>query len=499
MFNLRHLPLALSATMFLMGCPKKPVDDGTPNPNVSFVQGVETLQKANKKTGEIQYDVALGHFQTAVNLDPNFVNAAYNAGYSAEQLGDYGKAATFYKQAFTIKPTSANLSAATTMLLKAEQGDDALALFKEYLANNPSDMEARYDYVQALTDLGQFEAVVAEASEMLADDKNNMMVYRLLSRSFFQSGQYDMSLMCAEKANEMLKEKAEAAGQPFVEDAGILNNMGVTHLAMKDEGTAIVYFQEALKSDPTHPEANLNLGFIALNSGNYTFALERFEAVLQTQANSLDARIGKAVALRGTQEFGDAEKLYKQLLSNQSTATKTVYFNASTLQAKYNKDYKEAETLLQTFKTNNPTDADVNQRLTELSELQAEEARLAAEAAAKKKAEEERKKRQREKMNELKTATQTLDVAYKAMTGCPEAVESGMVEMAQMIVEQANMVIEADEIDMAGDMLPMISDTMSNLDMLKESCGGTPSAPVDGAPTEGGSEGTEETPAEGAE
>ena len=77
-----------------------------------------------------------------------------------------------------------------------------------------------------------------------------------------------------EKANEMLMSVAKEKGQPAKKDAGILNNMGVTFLAMEDEPSAIGYFQEAIEIEPNHVEANLNLGFIALNSGNYQFALK---------------------------------------------------------------------------------------------------------------------------------------------------------------------------------------------------------------------------------
>ena len=190
-------------------------------------------------------------------------------------------------------------------------------------------------------------------------DSTNITVYQLLSRTFYQNGQFDMSLLCAEKANEMLMSVAKEKGQPAKKDAGILNNMGVTFLAMEDEPSAFGYFQEAIGIEPNHVEAILNLGFIALNSGNYQFALEKFDAALVTNANHMSAKLGRAVALRGTQDFDGASKLYEQILDG-SAADRIAYFNAATLEAKYQKDYKKAQQLLEEYKSANPSDTEVD-------------------------------------------------------------------------------------------------------------------------------------------
>ena len=279
--------------------------------------------------------------------------------------------------------------------------------------------------------------------------------------------------------------------------------MGVTYLAMEDEPSAIGLFQEALQIDPNHVEANLNLGFIALNSGNYQFALEKFEAALVTNENNISAKLGKAVSLRGVQDFDAAGKLYDQILKS-SNGDRIAYFNAATLEAKYQKDYKKAQQLLEAYKASNPTDTEVDERLAELSTLQAEEAARKKAEEERRKAEEERKKRQQEKMNELKAAVDVLQASKDAVASCAEAVESGVLDMADMVLEQGLMVIESEEIEMAGDVIPFVADTQASLEDLKEVCaGGSAPAPEesgDSGSSEGSEEGTnepaEEEPAE---
>ena len=477
--SMKHFPLSfLLGVTFLLGCPKNKTAPGEGedlNPQVEFVQGVKTLQKVDKKTGGVDYETALAYFRSALNLKPDFANAAYNAAWTAEQMGKSAEAIEFYKKAYEAKPTNEFLFAYADMLTKDGQGNEAVNLYRSYLDNNPTDYKVRYSLITALTESGNAEEALTEASEILTYNDEDITVYRLLSRAFYKEGRFDMSLLCAEKANEMLVEKAKKAGQPEAKDPGILNNMGVTYLSMGDEATAIATFQEAVALQDSQVEANLNLGFIAMNSGNYAYALERFDAALTGDANNLDAKFGKAVALRGIQDFEGAEKLYQQIL-NSDSRSKEIYFNASILQAKYLQNYKEAQQLLENYQAKNPNDPDVAERLANISELQAEEARRKAEEEAKRKAEEERIKRQKEQMENLKAKVNTLKADSEALASCPEAVESGVLEMAEMVLEQGMMVVEAGEIEMAGDVMPFIEDSQSSLDSMKEMCaGGSPS------------------------
>ena len=72
---------------------------------------------------------------------------------------------------------------------------------------------------------------------------------------------------------------------------------------------AIAEFQSALEKDPGHIQANLNMGWLALDSGNYGLARQSFEKILEAHPDSFDAQLGLAVALRGQDEYKEAEKI----------------------------------------------------------------------------------------------------------------------------------------------------------------------------------------------
>ena len=318
----------------------------------------------------------------------------------------------FYKKPTVLKPTKDFLNAFVAVQKEAGQFEGALATLTDYATKNPSDIEAQYAIIEVHTQMGNMDGL-CYCIEILLSESTNITVYQLLSEPL-SNNQSDMSLLCAEKANEMLMSVAKEKGQ-LKKDAGILNNMGVTFLAMEDEPSAIGYFQEAIGIEPNHVEANLNLGFIALNSGNYQFALEKFDAALITNANHMSAKLGRAVALRGTQDFDGASKLYAQILIHLSRS----YCILQRLFCSSIKRTIKSSTTLEEYKSLNPADSEVDERLAELSTLQAEEAARKKEEE-RRKAEEERKKRQQEKMNESSNGCSISTPSKDALGSCTE-------------------------------------------------------------------------------
>ena len=172
-----------------------------------------------------------------------------------------------------------------------------------------------------------YDEATAEIQNILRKTPESVEAYRLLSRNYFAKGEYDMSLLCVEKANEFAKG-----------DASISNNMGVTYLVMKEEAAAIAEFKASERS--RHIQANLNIGWLALDSGNYGLARQSFEKILEAHPDSFDAQLGLAVALRGQDEYKEVEKIYNSLLK--TSKEKIVDANAATLQEKYIQNYDKA-------------------------------------------------------------------------------------------------------------------------------------------------------------
>ena len=491
------IALALVA-MPVVGCgdPKPPNPGGEGeivNPKDAFAAGVAILNSPGKD-GSVDYTGAYSKFAQATELKSDYAKAHYNAGWTSERMGNLPQAENHYRSATDIDGNyKLAIDALADVLTRQGKGDEAVLLYQAQVDNNPTDLDARNTLMEALVAADRHDDAIGQAREILLQDPKNVGAYRSLSRVYFAKGEYEMSQLCADKA------KTLAEG-----DAGIYNNMGVTYLMMDDEPAAIEEFKTARKLDPDNVEANLNLGWVALNSGDYVLAKDCFEKALRGAPGSIDGKLGLAIALRGTKDYTTAAKLYDEVLSA-DVKNELAYFNAATLHEKYTKDYKRALKILETY-VNEVNEGQIGpehivyERMDRVKQSQAiEEERKRAEEQKRKEAE-ERKKRQKEQFEELKSKVTELSGVLEQYGDCEMMVEAGGTEMGMMVLEQAQMVVEAEEIDMAGDVMDFVDDILPQLQEIIPSCG-TDAAPAGGgeeAPEEGG-DGGEEAPEEGAE
>jgi tetratricopeptide (TPR) repeat protein len=477
--NIRHLMLiaSLASPALLVGCGEKkptgPAEGEVLSPKRAFDNGV-TILKTPNKDGDIDYAGAYASFQQAIQGRPDFARAHFNAGWVAEAQGKLGTAAEHYGKASALKPDNKRfMFAHGDLLSRSGNGDQAVALYRAYVEKAPEDLEARNALMEALTEGDYYDDAIGEAKTILMSEAKNVGAYRNLSRLYFAKCEYKMSQLCAEKAKEL------AAG-----DAGIYNNIGVTYLVMDNEALAIGEFKTAIQFDPDNLEANLNLGLVALNSGDYDLAKGCFEAALSAMPGSVESKLGMAVALRGLKDYANAEKLYDEVM-DADPGNQKAYFNASDLQAKYTKNFKKAEKILQDYVNTNNTDGTIGpdhivfakiKKIKEYQELE----RQRIEADKRREAEEKaRLERAKKLMDDLKARVKGLQGLVDANSSCEDFM-MGIGDEADMVIEQANMVIEAEEFDMAGDVLTFVEQIQPMAEEIAATCGGAAAPPAEG-------------------
>ncbi len=482
MFKMR-IPVLLGLALmvgFTTGCPgggaEPEVDESTiTDPAFFFSRAVTALRTPDSKTGEVDYESAYADFSKAITLGGG-AKAEYNAGWTAERLGKADKAESHYRKALDSDAAySSALSNLADLLTQGGRYDEAVEIYRAYIAAKPGDLEVHNSLVDSLAQAGKYEESIKEAQVILRDHPENVDAYRNLSRSYFAQGEYGMSQLCAEKAKTLQE------GDP-----GIYNNMGVTSLQQDNLPAAIESFKTAIKIDPDNVEANMNLGWVALNSGDYALALNCFTQVTTAQPESIDGMMGLAVAQRGMKMFDESSATYDKILK-MDPGNEVAYFNAATLHEKYTKDFKKAKKILQDYVDQNtgkiaPTH-DVFVRIDRIAESQAEEEARLAELDRKEKERLEREKRQKAQLDELVGRVASFR-GKLAQANCPAVAEMGMLEEFEMIAEQGDLVVQAEDFAMAGDMITFLDSMEPTLDELIPMCATVEPSPAEAPPVE---------------
>jgi tetratricopeptide (TPR) repeat protein len=447
------------------------------NPVLVFQKGIEYL-KTPGEDGEPQYEMAYEQFVSSASLKPD-PKVHFNAAWAAERMGKLDDAEKHYRKAWELEPSYDKAMFSLARILNEEnKHEEAVAVYEKALETRGDDTDLRTDYIQALTRAGQFEKAEQEAQAILRKDPDNAAVYRSLSSMYFAQGKLGMAQLCNEKALQITDA-----------DPGIYNNMGVTYVLQEDPERAIERFKTATKLDPKNFEANMNLGYIALDSGDYGLALNSFQNATAADPTSVDAMLGLAVAKRGSGDFDGADELYQDIILA-DPKNDLAYFNAATLHEKYTKDFKQAEKYLDAFIDAHVGEIGPNhvvyERKTRIQASIEEERKRQEELARLERERKEREERNKKLLDDMAAQVSTLQ-AKAAQCSDPM-----VQEQAMMIIEQANMVIETNDASMAGDLKTFLDDAALQVEACVGGGGEGEAAPEGGEA--GGAEGGEASP-----
>lgn len=481
--------------------PKKPKkgqvaavsEEDANNPAAFFQQGSDLL--AGDKKGVVDYAAARDAFQKAADLGGG-KKAWFNVGWASEQLGNPADAEKAYRKAVeadvTYQPALFSLA---RVLKSAGKAADVASLFKKYYEAVKT-VDARVLYMDSLSDAGQYDEAIAQGQDLLRENPNNDAVYRIYSSMYLSQGRVSMARVMGDKALE-LNDK----------DPDVYNNMGVVFLQNGNQAQAIEKFEMARTLDTTHYEANMNIGLIALNSGDYGRALDSFNNALQRNPNSNDAKLAKAVALRGTGDLTGAAALYDAIIRADKN-NRVAYFNAATLEERYVKDFTKATKYLEEYKNAragqlSPND-EVFTRLTAVATAKAADEARKAEEKAKAEAEAERKERAKALLAGMQKLVDDMSAKLTANSACiPEEVSMEIT----MALDTAKDTIAQQDTDNAADVqgllesyyVPMLDQTVAdNCTSAAPAAPPAPEPPADGAaaPAEAPPEAPAEAPAD---
>jgi protein O-mannosyl-transferase len=232
--------------------------------------GVARLQKG-------QVDEAIGHYQKAVAIKPDYAEAYRNLGNAFLQKGQVDQAMAHFQKAFEISPdyADAHKNFGNAFLQKG-QVDEAITHYQKALEIKPDKADAYSNLGNAFLQKGLVDQAMAQFQKALEIEPDYADARSNLGNAFLQKKQVSEAITHYQKALEIKPDFPEAH-----------YNLGNAFLQKKQVDEAITHYQKALEIKPEYSEALGNLGNAFLQKGQVDEAITRYQKALEIKPSNV--------------------------------------------------------------------------------------------------------------------------------------------------------------------------------------------------------------------
>ncbi len=248
--------------------------------------------------------------------------AQFNSGVVWEECGQPDKAEPIYSALITAAPKF-DLAYNNLGVIYWKKGQDskALDMFKRGVEANKLSARAARNNVAGLMrnqyitnmDVNVFTEAEKSIQGVLALDSGNQAAYENLARLYYDRGHLkDKSYLVL--ADLVVTQGVRVLKAESKESSEIFNIKGLLLLEKDNQVDALKTFKEAVRVEPNHIEANLNIGFISIRFRDYATAESAFQTALKStaQQKNIEVWLALGVAQRGLKKFKEAEESYNK-------------------------------------------------------------------------------------------------------------------------------------------------------------------------------------------
>lgn len=242
------------------------------------------LAAAMQEEGRL--DEAIGHYQRAAALRPDYAPAYNNLGTALRAKGHVEEAVAAYKRALDAMPDypDAHYNLGNALLEQNRSGEavDHLRTASRLL---PSSAGVHNNLGRALAENGRVEEAAAELRQAVALEPGSAKAHHNLGNVLASRGQVNEALTHLQRALEIDPADAEAGYD--------LGTLLLQHERLDD---AVLVFRSVVRQRPDYAEAHNNLGIALGSQGRLNEAVEQFEQALRLKPGLADARRNLEIA-----------------------------------------------------------------------------------------------------------------------------------------------------------------------------------------------------------
>lgn len=261
---------------------------------------------ATSCTNAGELEIAIKHYQRALELAPNYAAAHYGLGFALEKKGLTKDAEQHYQQAVQLKPNFPQAQYGFGLTLLAQgRASEALPHFQAAALSDQYVVLAHRGLGLAKAALGNAPEAIQHFDRALALEPNSWQAQR----------DYGHALATLNRPAEA-RTHLETALKLNPSNASLEYDLGLSSEALGDEDKAAACYTAAIQHNPSLAEAHYNLGVILLNRNQLTEANERFHAAARSQPDFGLAYFGLGVVAALAGHFDQAITCYNQALAH---------------------------------------------------------------------------------------------------------------------------------------------------------------------------------------
>lgn len=224
-------------------------------------------------------DKAVIHYQQALQHSPSHHVAMANLGRLYRSLGDNDAAEEWYKRALQVARRAEILSPLGALYYNTGHYEEALQIYREAVALQPSQRELRLALAQVLAVMGQTQEAEKMTQQMVSEDSGCLECYRLLSAVHSQREQHGQALDAIDKALQLKPKDPKVKSELFFTKGNQLREQNLLDRAFES-------YRAAVELNPEQAQAWMNMGGIRHIQGNYVSARVYYERALQLVPDS---------------------------------------------------------------------------------------------------------------------------------------------------------------------------------------------------------------------
>lgn len=187
-----------------------PSQDAAPASPAAATDFTEAFRKGNALQEAARFAEAIGCYEQAIALKPDYMEAYRNLGNALKQLGRLAEAVTSYEQAIALRPNVASYTNRGNVLRQLDQVEEALDSYDRAIVLNPHYAEIHNNRGSALQELGRFDEAVASCQQAIALNPRYAEAYNNLGVALTKLRRFPEALAILDQAIALKDDYAEA-------------------------------------------------------------------------------------------------------------------------------------------------------------------------------------------------------------------------------------------------------------------------------------------------